>query len=95
MVPSLADPEEALDVELVESTGSRPCRGRREVSKDEVIRIMCPNLGCQRILGVPPRARGCVVRCRGCGTNIRIPHSENSGGCSGAAEDRPSNERAA
>ena len=41
--------------------------------KADIIRIMCPNLGCQRILAVPPRAQGRVVRCRGCGTNIRIP----------------------
>jgi hypothetical protein len=40
---------------------------------DEVIRIMCPNLGCQRVLAVPSSARGKLVRCRGCGTNIRIP----------------------
>lgn len=39
----------------------------------EVIRIMCPNLGCQRVLAVPDRARGKLVRCRSCGTNIRIP----------------------
>ncbi len=42
--------------------------------KGDIIRIMCPNLGCQRILAVPPRAQGRVVRCRGCGTNSRIPH---------------------
>ncbi len=40
---------------------------------DEVIRIMCPNLGCQRVLAVPSMARGKLVRCRGCGSNIRIP----------------------
>ena len=42
--------------------------------RGDIIRIMCPNLGCQRILAVPPRAQGCIVRCRGCGTNIRIPN---------------------
>ena len=40
---------------------------------DEVIRIMCPNLSCQRVLAVPTSARGKLVRCRGCGSNIRIP----------------------
>jgi hypothetical protein len=40
---------------------------------DEVIRIMCPNLSCQRVLAVPSSARGKLVRCRGCGSNIRIP----------------------
>jgi hypothetical protein len=42
---------------------------------DEVIRIMCPNLGCQRVLAVPSSARGKLVRCRGCGSNIRIPEN--------------------
>ncbi len=48
--------------------------GRRlSVSDPKVIRIMCPNLSCQRVLAVPDRARGKLVRCRSCGTNIRIP----------------------
>ena len=38
----------------------------------KVIRIRCPNLGCQRVLGVPAGARGKLVRCRGCGMTIRI-----------------------
>lgn len=38
-----------------------------------VIRIMCPNLKCRSILGVPAEARGKLVRCRKCGTNIEIP----------------------
>ncbi len=40
---------------------------------DDAIRIMCPNLTCRKILAVPTSARGKTVRCRGCGTNIRIP----------------------
>ncbi len=40
---------------------------------DNVIRIMCPNLTCKRILAVPTTARGKLVRCRGCGINLRIP----------------------
>lgn len=43
------------------------------MSEPQVIRIMCPNLGCQRVLAVPDHARGKLVRCRSCGTNIRIP----------------------
>ena len=51
-----------------------PSFGRRlRVSDPNVIRIMCPNLGCQRVLAVPDHARGKLVRCRSCGTNIRIP----------------------
>ena len=38
-----------------------------------VIRIMCPQLNCQRVLAVPSTARGKLVRCRSCGTTIRIP----------------------
>ena len=43
----------------------------------QVIRIMCPNLGCQRILAVPEHARGKLVHCRSCSTNIRIPVMRN------------------
>lgn len=39
----------------------------------ETVRIMCPNLTCRRILAVPTSARGKTVRCRNCGTNIRVP----------------------
>ena len=39
----------------------------------ETIRVMCPNLACQRILAVPSHARGKLVRCRACGMTIRIP----------------------
>jgi hypothetical protein len=45
---------------------------------EEIIRIMCPNLGCQRVLAVPSSARGKLVRCRGCGSNIRIPANRPS-----------------
>jgi hypothetical protein len=46
------------------------------VSADNLIRIMCPNLSCQRILAVPVAARGKVVRCRVCGMNVRIPEGK-------------------
>ncbi len=39
---------------------------------DEV-RILCPSLLCRRVLVVPNNARGKTVRCRNCGTNIRVP----------------------
>ncbi len=51
-------------------------------STNNVVKVMCPNLGCQRILAVPARARGEVVRCRGCNTNIRIPEPRSG-------DDRP------
>ncbi len=37
------------------------------------IRIMCPNLTCRKVLAVPQSCRGKTVRCRSCGTNIRVP----------------------
>lgn len=37
------------------------------------VRIMCPNLVCRKVLAVPAAARGRTVRCKICGTNIRIP----------------------
>ncbi len=39
------------------------------------IRIMCPTLTCRRVLSVPTTARGKTVRCRNCGTNIRVPEA--------------------
>ena len=52
---------------------------------EDVVRIMCPNLGCQRVLAVPSAARGKVVRCRGCGSNIRIPAVRGEGGAAPGA----------
>ncbi len=39
----------------------------------DVLRIMCPNLKCRTVLGVPVTARGKMVRCRACGSTVRIP----------------------
>jgi hypothetical protein len=44
---------------------------------DATVRIMCPNLTCRKVLAVPVSARGKTVRCRNCGTNIRIPGEQN------------------
>ena len=46
------------------------------MSSSGVVRIMCPNLTCQRVLAVPQKARGKVVRCRQCGMNVRVPSSK-------------------
>jgi hypothetical protein len=40
---------------------------------EQNVRIMCPNLTCRKVLAVPPACRGKTVRCRNCGTNIRVP----------------------
>lgn len=42
--------------------------------KQSVIRMMCPNLRCRRILAVPPSARGKTVRCGRCGTSAEVPN---------------------
>ncbi len=45
----------------------------RRTGNDPVVCIRCPNLGCQRVLGIPETHRGLVVRCRGCRTLLRVP----------------------
>ncbi len=40
------------------------------------IRIMCPSLICRKVLAVPSTARGKNVKCRNCGTIIRIPEKK-------------------
>lgn len=45
---------------------------------EKVVRIMCPNLMCRSVLAVPTNARGRIVRCKTCGTNIRIPKTSGS-----------------
>ncbi len=39
----------------------------------DTVRIMCPNLTCRKVLAVPTAARGKLVRCKNCGTNIKVP----------------------
>jgi hypothetical protein len=45
------------------------------MSESTTIRIMCPSLSCRKVLAVPTSARGKTVRCRGCGSSIRIPQA--------------------
>jgi len=42
-----------------------------------VVRLICPNLKCRKILSVPGSARGKKVRCRGCGMRVQIPQKES------------------
>jgi len=59
------------------------------VSEGRIIRIKCPNLSCGRILAVPERARGKLVRCRGCLKTIAVPlPATPPRGSSDAAEAR-------
>lgn len=45
----------------------------------KIIRILCPNLLCRRVLAVPANARGKLVRCRGCGITVSIPQQGKEG----------------
>lgn len=38
-----------------------------------LIRLICPNLKCRKILSVPLAARGKTVRCRNCGMRVSVP----------------------
>lgn len=38
-----------------------------------LIRLICPNLKCRKILTVPQTARGKIVRCGNCGMKITVP----------------------
>ena len=57
------------------SLPERPMEGLRspELMPAENVRIMCPSLTCRKVLAVPTSCRGKTVRCRVCGTNIRVP----------------------
>ena len=46
------------------------------MANNNVIQIMCPKLTCRRILAVPVAARGKIVRCRGCGSTVRVPDAK-------------------
>jgi hypothetical protein len=57
------------------------------VADEPVLRIICPNLGCQRILAVPARARGKLVKCRTCGITVRIPTKDKKDDKEGAPQE--------
>lgn len=40
-----------------------------------LIRMICPNLKCRKVLSVPVSARGKTVRCRNCGMRVLVPAS--------------------
>jgi len=53
---------------------------------------MCPSLVCRKVLAVPVEARGKTVKCRACGTRIRIP--EASSGAKPADHKPPAEKQA-
>ena len=44
-----------------------------------LIRLICPNLRCRKILSVPITARGKTVRCRSCGMRVQVPANLGAG----------------
>ncbi len=54
---------------------------------ERTIRMMCPNLTCRKVLSVPEAARGKTVRCKQCGTNIRVPQTKS--GSPNDKQDQP------
>lgn len=63
-------------------------RGDFAVPDQDIIRIKCPILSCQRVLAVPVTARGRLVRCRACGNTLRIPQKSASPGTPAPAESK-------
>lgn len=60
----------------------------------ESFRIMCPNLKCRAVLAVPQGARGRMVRCKQCGSNIKIPEKK-SGEAPKPPDQQPEQKQAA
>ena len=50
-----------------------------------MLRLMCPNLKCRKILTVPASTRGKTVRCRNCGIRINVPSNAPVAPTGGAA----------
>ena len=42
--------------------------------------VMCPNLGCRKILSIPTESRGKVVRCQHCQTLLKVPEAKSTVG---------------
>ena len=52
-----------------------------------VIRLICPNLKCRKVLTVPVVTRGKTVRCRSCGMKITVPSDKPASPAAPAAVD--------
>ncbi len=37
------------------------------------VQMLCPNLSCRKVLGVPDDVRGKVVKCQHCATLFKVP----------------------
>ena len=43
------------------------------------VQLICPNLRCRKILGVPESLRGRAVRCQHCQQMLRVPETGENG----------------
>lgn len=62
---------------------------------EQNVRIMCPALTCRKVLAVPESCRGKTVRCKTCGTNIRVPQKHNHAPAPASTPTDPKNKKAA
>lgn len=40
------------------------------------VQMLCPNLQCRKVLGVPEEVRGKTVKCQYCSTLFKVPESK-------------------
>lgn len=61
------------------------------------LRIMCPSLSCRKVLAVPTSSRGKNVRCKNCGSVIKVPEKQVVAAAAPAkgAESKPAESGAA
>ena len=75
LVSQLQVEGESPEEEYASATGW--LAGKVAKMDNHIIRIMCPNLRCQRVLGVPGHARGQLIRCRSCCCKILVPEVQD------------------
>lgn len=42
------------------------------------VQMLCPNLRCRKVLGVPDEVRGKTVKCQHCDTLFKVPEAKNT-----------------
>jgi hypothetical protein len=42
------------------------------------VQMLCPNLSCRKVLGVPEEVRGKVVKCQHCATLFKVPEGKTT-----------------
>ena len=54
-----------------------------------MIRLICPNLKCRKILAVPDDSRGKVIRCGQCASTVKVPDTPRKPAQAGKAAEAP------